>query len=173
MKRCVPVKKETHVSKTVRFSKHKRHHFDTIFLTGSKLPGSRLTLFFSKLKVKGSYRLNHNCLPWLSEMVILGCYNTVRTELLEDLVLYVFSGFINKSSVLCIGLSLYNNFHSFFRNSLLSFLSLSLSFSLSLSVCVFHSLLLILRHCQTLQAQNLTWYQSHRSMASTTLTKSS
>ena len=107
----------------MRFSKHKRHRFNTIFLTGSKLPSSRLTLFFSKLKVKGSYRLNHNCLPWLLEMVILGCYNTVRTELLEDLVLYVFSGFINKSSVLCIGLSLYNNFHSFFRNSLLSFLS--------------------------------------------------
>ena len=151
----------------MRFSKHKRHRFNTIFLTGSKLPSSRLTLFFPKLKVKGSYRLNHNYLPGLSEMVILGCYNIVRTELLEDLVLYVFSVSINKSSVLCIGLSLYNNFHSFFRNSLLSSLSLSLSLSL------FHSLLLILRHCQTLQAQNLTWYQSHRSMASTTLTESS
>ena len=147
------------------FSKHKRHRFNTIFLTGSKLPSSRLTLFFPKLKVKGSYRLNHNCLPGLSEMVILGCYSTIRTELREDLVLYVFSGSINKSSVLCIGLSLYINFHSFFRNSLLSSLSLSLS--------LFHSLLLILRHCQTLQAQNLTWYQRHRSMASTTLTKSS
>ena len=134
MKRCIPVKKETHVSKTMRFSKHKRHRFNTIFLTGSKLPSSRLTLFFPKLKVKGSYRLNHNCLPGLSEMVILGCYNIVRTELLEDLVLYVFSVSINKSSVLCIGLSLYNNFHSFFRNSLLSSLSLSLSLSVSFPV---------------------------------------
>ena len=147
MKRCIPVKKETHVSKTVRFSKHKHHHFDTIFLTGSKLPSSRLTLFFPKLKVKGSYRLNHNCLPWLSKMVILGCYNTVRIELLEDLVLYVFSGSINNSSVLCIGLSLYNNFHSF--SEILFYL---LSFSLSLSL--FHSLLLTLRHYQTLPSSN-------------------
>ena len=66
-------------------------------------------------------------------MVILGCYNTVRIELLEDLVLYVFSGSINNSSVLCIGLSLYNNFHSF---SEILFYLLSLSLSLSLSLCV-------------------------------------
>ena len=36
----------------------------------------------------------------------MGCYNSVRIELLEDLVLYVFSGSINKSSVLCIALEL-------------------------------------------------------------------
>ena len=67
-------------------------------------PASRLILFFQEFKVERKLQASIITVFREFRRWLLGCYNTVRIDLLEDLDLYVFLGSINKSSVLCIAL---------------------------------------------------------------------
>ena len=87
---------------------HFKTNTNTIILILSssefQLPASRLILFFQEFKAERKLQASIIIAFCEFRRWLLGCYNIVRIDLLEDLDRYVFSGSINKSSVLCIAL---------------------------------------------------------------------